>query len=213
MIDYGYGVKFGPLLEKALPKLFEWRNDPRNYVNFRQYRPLTLEEHISWYRSLHNNDRVRMFLVGNEAGKPIGVAGLTGIDRVNSRAEISAYVGDPQDTKALVDIYRTLIIYAFKVENLVSVYAETFDFATDRAEYLKMAGFEEMGRMCWTYYREGRYIDSVFWLCRKAQDVGRYLAPIERDPSPDLAPRPGGDKNEIKQMRDSIDETLDAYLD
>ena len=214
MIDYGYGVKFGPLLEKALPKLFEWRNDPRNYLYFRQYRPLTLEEHVSWYRSLTGNDRVRMFLVGNGSGKPIGVAGLTGIDRVNSRAEVSGYVGDRVDAEALADIYRTLVRYAFDVENLASVWAETFEFATDRAEALKTAGFEETGRIGMAYYREGRYIDGIVWLCCKVSDAGKYLAPIEKAINPDLLPKPGGEtKNEIKQMRDSIDETLDSYLD
>jgi RimJ/RimL family protein N-acetyltransferase len=214
MIDYGYGVKFGPLLEKALPKLFEWRNDPRNYRYFRQYRPITLEEHVSWYRALHGYDRVRMFLVGNGSGKPIGVAGLTGIDRVNSRAEISGYVGDPVDAEALADIYRTLVRYAFDVENLASVWAETLFFAEDRAEALQKAGFDKTGCMPMAYYREGLYITSDFWVCRKVFDAGRYLAPAESKVNPDLLPKPGGEtKNDIKQMRDSIDETLDSYLD
>ena len=214
MIDYGYGVKFGPILEKALPKLFEWRNDPQNYLYFRQYRPLTLEEHISWFRSLHGNDRVRMFLTGNEAGKPIGVAGLTGIDRVNSRAEVSAYVGDPADAGALVDILKTLVRYAFDRENLASVYAESFDFANDRNAALTLTGFEHMGSIAMSYYRDGMYIDSYLWVCRKVQDAGRYLAPSERKINADLTPKPGGEvKNEVKQMRDSIDETIDSYLD
>jgi len=158
------GIKLGPLTDKVLALLFNWRNDYGLYKYFRQYRPITMEEHVEWFRSLHKNDKVRMFVVGLD-DTIIGVCGLTSIDRVNSRAEVSCYL-QFQHAHKLKDVLDTLISYAFSRENLNSVFADVFENNNEKITY-----FEEMtkhrARVKQTYYREGNYIDSfIFTILR-----------------------------------------------
>jgi len=167
MIDMGYGVKLGPVMEKVLPTLYNWRNDPRLYANFRQYRPITMEEHIEWYRGLQRNPSVRMFVVGID-DEMRGVCGLTSIDRINSRAELSCYLDPDHDTKE-ADCLRTLIKYAFTRENLHTVYAEVFDTNTRKLEILKEIGHDvcvNTVTIPYRYFRDGKYISShmfTYW--------------------------------------------------
>lgn len=155
-----HGIKLGPLNEKVLPLLYDWRNNADLYKNFRQYRPITMEEHIEWFRSLHKNDKIRMFIVGiNDT--IIGVAGLTSIDRVNSRAELSLYVIDQHQDK-LRDAFWTLIEYAFEKENLNSVFADVFEHDIKKHEIMNELTCHK-ARITQSYFRDGKYIDSIIY--------------------------------------------------
>jgi RimJ/RimL family protein N-acetyltransferase len=212
MIDFGYGIKLGPITEKILPQLFNWRNDPALYKGFRQYRPIMWEEHIAWYRSTIGNDKLRMFLCGHD-DKIVGVCGLTSIDRVNSRAEVSAYVGDPLRSELLEPIIRTVAQYGFERENLASIWGEVFDFETTRRKALLAAGFLETGRIPMAYYRDGSFVDSWIYVATR-HDLKSMGVSTSNPVKADMAPRPGGDtKHKIVSVRDEIDSTLDNYVD
>ena len=159
MIHYGFNkVVLGPVLEKVLPMLFNWRNNPELYQYFRQYRPLTMEEHVQWFRGLHRNDSVRMFVAGH-GDAIIGVCGLTSIDRVNSRAELSCYV-IPEHQNLEDDVINTLIRYAFDHENLNSVYAEVFETNVKKLEILDKRNPQSKVYLPHRYWRMKSFIGS-----------------------------------------------------
>ena len=106
-------VQLVPLHRAQLGALMRWRNSPevRQHVRERQY--LTEDDQIAWYKWLQTEgrDQCHMFAVvlGPAGGEIpnwpplpdygnhkdywalIGCAGLTGIDWLNRRAELSVY--------------------------------------------------------------------------------------------------------------------------
>lgn len=167
MINFGYGVQLDTL-DKA-PMARDWRNQKAVYQNCRQVGLITEANQKKW---LEAGDVQHMFaILGSDIGlktvadKYIGVAGLCSVHPVHRTAEISLYIAiEFQGTVALGTskaIIKTLAAYAFEDLNLNRIFGETF--ATNTIELLNLneLGFITEGTLRQTYYKDGRYIDSV----------------------------------------------------
>jgi RimJ/RimL family protein N-acetyltransferase len=160
MINTGHGVTLAPLLEKQLGQMLVWRNDRRIWKWCRQNSVISEAQHVGWFRSLPTRPDVRMFSIIADNGDFVGVCGLTSIDYINSRAEVSLYIApDRQRTGLGSQAMRTLIDHAFLDLNLHQVWGESFaeSPANGLAEKL---GFERTGVRPSFYYREGAYVST-----------------------------------------------------
>lgn len=177
MIDYGYGVVLDTL-DRAT-KAREWRNDSSIYQNCRQVGLISRWDQGLW---MEKGDTKHMFSVMRpyypfieKTGTPdlvkssvperwdaIGVAGLTSAHLFHRTAEISLYVApEYQKDVGARPIIKTVAAYAFEDLGLNRIFGETF--ATNIAELanLKECGFVHEGTLRQTYYKQGRFIDSV----------------------------------------------------
>ena len=72
-------------------RIVEWRNDPENYENFFDARPITLESHLSWFEKyLVDETRYDFMIFLN--GAPIGTCGISNI--TSTECEASYMIGD-----------------------------------------------------------------------------------------------------------------------
>jgi RimJ/RimL family protein N-acetyltransferase len=117
MIDFGYGISLRSPSKKYLNYMFELRNNPFYRKWFRQYSILNFENHVEWYIKMRVDPTIEMFIVSSYPGGIAGMCGLTSIDRVNSRAEISMCV---EDDSLKNGVLKTIIDHAFLNHNLNS---------------------------------------------------------------------------------------------
>ena len=156
----GDKVRFRAIEREDLRQLRDWRNHPEIRTRTREFRLLSLEHQERWYAALHDDRNTIMFAVEDEAGKLIGVVGLTYVDWKNRRAEVSIYIGDEVawGKGYGLDALRTLCGYGFRTANLHKLYAEIFAFNEPSVGLFEKAGFILDGRK-----RQDQFVDGKYW--------------------------------------------------
>lgn len=152
-------IALGPLHHHYLLHLQGLRNSPAVYSHVRERRLLTMADMEKWWNMLAADEgrAVRMFAV--KCGEDIvGCAGLTSIDWINRRAELSVYTVPSEHE---VEAAQLVIDHAFNNLGLHRIEAETI---TDkRAELCEALGFRPEGMRVRSYWRGGEFIDSRRW--------------------------------------------------
>ena len=153
------GITLAPISRADLSTLQRFRNSPEVYEHVRERRLLTMEDMQRWWEMLaaDRGQTVRMFAVKNKE-TVIGCAGLTSIDWINSRAELSVYT---VPSKHEIDAARLLIAHAFDVLGLHRIEAETI--TQGRADLCKALEFVCEGSRSESYWRGGEFVDSLRW--------------------------------------------------
>ena len=128
MIDRGFGVTFGTIDAEHQPTLRAWRNDPRIWKWTRQNDLISEKHQYAWFEAQAKDPTLRMYLIHDKKGKPIGVCGLTSIEHINKRAEFSLYIepesqGMGYGSAAL----KTLCCHGFDMLGLNCIWGETFE--------------------------------------------------------------------------------------
>lgn len=175
MIDYGFGVRLGPLSDADSETLRLWRNNPKIYKWCRQYEPLEKWNHEKWLSSLASRSDVKMYGIFTLENELVGVCGLTDIDYINSRAEFSIYVGEKWWGRKLGEKgLRTLLSHGFRALNLHNIWGETYD-GNPAFNVFKKVGFKKDGIRRSFYFRDGVYIDAhLFSILRSEFDAHFY---------------------------------------
>ena len=158
-------IRLRPLEREDLKQLRDWRNDPDIFSRVREYRYLNMENQEAWFNSLRDDRKTIMF--GIEEGELhqlefIGVCGLTNIDWIGRKAEVSIYIGDKlYRQKGLgIEILNALAKYAFGECNLNRLWAEAFDSNQAGRKLFIKAGYEEEGILFAHAYKNGHYQNS-----------------------------------------------------
>lgn len=134
-------IELRPLDDRDLFTLHRWRNDPKNRRFFREYRPITLKQHTTWFERLQDDRSTQMFAIGNGTTL-VGVCGLTGIDWINRSAEISLYIGQGYIDEVNAPIaLRLLEQYADDALGLHRLWAEIWGFDATKQALLTKAGY------------------------------------------------------------------------
>ena len=160
---------FFPLSKADLSYIKDWRNSQMDVL--RQWRPLSDWNQENWYRIVSEDDHQVIFSIKEqdpitETGL-IGYCGITNIDYINRRGEISFLV-NPSRAKN-IDIYRLdffavlnyLCHYGFDELNLHKLFTETFEFRVDHMNILEEFGMHKDGIIREHQYINGKYHNSV----------------------------------------------------
>lgn len=171
MINTGHGITLAPLLEKQMGQMLVWRNDRRIWKWCRQNSVISEAQHVAWFRGLPTRSDVRMFSVIADNGDFVGVAGLTSIDTVNSRAELSLIIAPSEQRKGIGEkAAKTLIDHAFKDLNLHLIWGEAFGDSPAHRLFEKLY-FECGGERRDFYYREGGYVPAKLYSLLKGDET------------------------------------------
>lgn len=164
MIDYGGLVFLSPLDFTYSDTLFRWRNDYRIRRYTRQNDLLTWAEHDEWIKRVGNSPVDKMYLVRRKSSQTVvGVAGLTGLDLINRRAEFSLYIGPEFHKNGYgKDALKTLVSHGFNTFGLESIWGESFAF-NKAQDMFKAIGFCCDGIRRKFYFREGTPVDSILY--------------------------------------------------
>jgi RimJ/RimL family protein N-acetyltransferase len=168
MIDFGTGVTLRSPNSCDLEMMFLERNDPRNWQWFRQHTTINLSNHMDWYDGARKDPSIEMLLAVDNNETILAIMGLTSIDRINSRAEISYYeVGENVGKLPL----ECLVRHAFCNQNLNQVWTEMFDGSPYRTKFESL-DFKLDGILRDFYFRNGKYINAHrYSLIRSWEDV------------------------------------------
>jgi len=159
----------GPIRKQNLIKLMEFRNQQMDIL--RQSRPLTEEDQKKWFEKISKDDSQVMFeilLKEKNQEKFIGVCGLTYIDYLHRRAELS-FIDDPiraKDKETYKDdflaIIKMLCSYGFEKLNLNKIFTETYEFRDYHIKVLESFGFKFEGKLREHVFINDRFYDSLF---------------------------------------------------
>lgn len=84
-------LTFRGIRREDAPLIVEWRSDPENYRFFLNPRPITIEQHLSWFERYLKDETRYDFLVFDEKKDPIGVVGLSNITK--DSCEVNYIIG------------------------------------------------------------------------------------------------------------------------
>jgi RimJ/RimL family protein N-acetyltransferase len=134
-----------------------WRNHPSVWRWCRQYTHLSEDEHRAWTERIAKDASIKMFGV-YESGSPVGVCGLTSINRVNQTAEFSLYIAPGCQKRGYGrQALLKLLEHGFRDHNLNLVYGETFD-GNPALKMFEAIGMTKEATLRDRYFREGRFI-------------------------------------------------------
>lgn len=158
-------------------KMLLWRNSPKVFKWCRQNEKLSDHEHDSWFSRIKSDPTIKMYAlygpksVDLKCIELVGVTGLTSIDRLNSRAEVSLYIDPELHRQGLgFKAARSLTDKAFNVHNLNSIWGEAFEGSPAIGLFQK-CGFKEEGRRRQFYFREGKYVDAILFSLLRSEYV------------------------------------------
>lgn len=142
-----------------------WRNDPQLRRNFREYREISPADQQRWYDSIRiDNPATRMFAITNLDGALLGACGLCYIDWLRRSADFSIYLGDQYlDDTIAPSAAHTLISYAFDDLGLHRLWAEVYEFDTQKSEFLAGMGFGLDGTLRDSHFCERRWWNSLIF--------------------------------------------------
>lgn len=88
-------LRYQPIDIDAAGLLVKWRSDPQTIRYYRDPRPLTMEQHLKWYREKYLPDQTRYDWIVWLEEKSIGTVSLSNIDFEEGSAEIGYMIGEP----------------------------------------------------------------------------------------------------------------------
>lgn len=176
-IELFNGFYLSPPHEDDIPALIEHLNDP--YIHART---LTLpvnygEETARFFLALcktheSNFGHPIQFHIRTPEGKTIGGCGFQGKNAIAGfphRDEIGYWLATAYRKKGIMsDAVRALVDYGFTHRNLLRIDAPVYSFNTESAGVLERCGFKMEGEQKKAYFRNGAYVDALFYAIVKA---------------------------------------------
>jgi len=162
---------------EVLARLRDWRNTPELRRWFREYREITWNEHIEYWKGRDGRKDECHFCILTSADEMkkvktiepkdddeypwiIGYAGLTKIHPVNRTAEFGIYLAPEYQRKGFgKDALMTLLRYGFEELNLNRIWAEVYA-GNDALKLYQRIGFKQEGTLHEHVFKDGSYIDS-----------------------------------------------------
>jgi len=125
----------------------KWRNGQREVL--RQNKILTDTDQISWYKILQHDKNQKIFSIVDGAGNLLGYCGITHIDWINQRGELSfllkTEISKVEYKKFFLDALGMLKKYCLFTLRLHKFFAETFSFRKFHINILEEFGFKRSG--------------------------------------------------------------------
>lgn len=185
-------IRFRAIEPDDLPRLRDWRNEA--IAHHRQWRPLNMVNQREWLeRVTHGTDQIMLAVevpIVWERGKPsrravageepmgrtlVGVGGLTYVDWVRRRSEISVFIGATNQRRGLgTAALRGLCAYGFDHLGLHRLYAEIYAYNAVSIRLFEKVGFRREGALREHMFHRGEWHDSYLYglLAREWREAG-----------------------------------------
>ena len=175
----GEKVAFGPI-RRDLTHLFQmWPNDFEVRRFMGPMRPTSLESIEDMYASIRKDDNQSYFTVYEKSElRPIGNAGLEGIDHAHGTAEFFIEIGDKESWgKGYgTEVTRLVLEYGFTCLGLHNINLWVFATHERGIRAYQRAGFRMAGRWRQAKRRAGRAYDLLLMDCLATEFQGGSLS-------------------------------------
>ncbi|MBI3631436.1 MAG: GNAT family N-acetyltransferase [Candidatus Staskawiczbacteria bacterium] len=151
-------------LEKSdLAFIKKWRNEQREVL--RQNKILSDKDQQVWFKLVQKDKNQKVFSIINSEGELCGYCGITHIDWINKRGELTFLVKtDVQRAeyrKIFLEMLALLKNYFFSNLSLHKFFAETFSFRKFHISILEEFGFKRGGVLIDHVFKKGRFYNSL----------------------------------------------------
>jgi len=176
----GERVLLGPPARSQLPLLERWENDlALSVLTGDVIRPLSreaVERHLGWVFA-PPDDGLTFTVYERATRRPIGLTGLSHIDRVHRTAEFGIGLGEPDSLGRGygTEATRLVLDYAFTLLGLHNVWLRVFAYNERAIRAYRRAGFAEIGRRREAHRVGGRAYDEVLMDCLATEFSGSVL--------------------------------------
>ena len=152
-----------PLLEKDIPLLMRWINDPEVRQYLLRIFPAMEADETDWLERLHKNSDKDVALMIEVKGIPIGTMGLHGINWKNRVATTGALIGEKQywNKGYGTDAKMVLLDYAFNTLNLRKIMSHVKSFNKRSLAYSLHCGYKIEGCLKKQDFSHGKYHDEI----------------------------------------------------
>lgn len=156
-------VVLRPVLEKDLPFVTAWINDPEVTQYLAAHMPMMEAEERRWFENLPSRKPHDIVVAIEVDGVFIGTMGLHGIDFKHRRATTGALIGNKaywgkgygSEAKML------LLDYAFNELGLHKICSSVIAFNERSIRYSLKCGYQEEARLRSHHFAKGKYWDEV----------------------------------------------------
>ena len=143
---------------------YGWFNDEDTTANMlKHYFPNSLEDQLAFFNSLKSEkNKIQLGMIPIGEDKIKGIVSLQNIDYINSNADVSMLIGEPEYRKLLFaqEGMQLMIDHAFFALNLHKIYGGYFDSLEDWGLFLKKRfGFRNEGVWKEHVFKNGKYLD------------------------------------------------------
>lgn len=140
--------------------LVELHNDPLVLRNLTNPSPITLADHVRWWRSLDRTKEIRKIFVVN--GHPAGFCKFYAIDRQNASCVLGADLHPDFRGKGLsYMMWELMLDVCFNQYSMNRVALTTAEYNTIAQRVYSKLGFLEEGRLVQSLFRDGKFYDQV----------------------------------------------------
>ncbi len=170
MIDYGHGVYLDTVDEADLETFRKWRNHKDIWKYCRQNDLISQIDQINWFNRQNDAPDIRMYAL--RSGKAlVGMCGLTGIDLINRRAELSLFIGIEHQRSGYAERgLKTLFKHGFQNLGLNIIFAEMIEY-NPVLRLLKRLGMKIEGVRREFYLKDGEFHNAAL-LSIKRDEIG-----------------------------------------
>ncbi len=148
-----------------LENIKKWRNEQMSIL--RQWKPLTDRNQDKYWEIIANSTDSVLFSIIDDNEKLRGYCGLTNIDYISSRGELSFLLDTDHECdndvhdKTLLSVLKMLSEYGFRQLNMNKIYTETYVYREGHIKTLESFGLKRDGILRKHVFKNGEYHDSV----------------------------------------------------
>lgn len=153
------------LMKKDLIYLKKWRNSQT--LILRQNKKLTNQDQKKWWEKIKKSEKENLFAIINTSEKLIGYCGLTNIDKINSRSEISFLLNPEINEKSkryekiFTEVIDALCKYNFLKLKMNKIYTETYIFRKKHILIIEKFGFKKEGELREHIFKKSKFYNSL----------------------------------------------------
>jgi len=158
----GKRVNLRAIERSDLATLRDMRNDTRSNQYFRTWRQLNMDDQEWFFKNVVMGDNHIVFGIENKIGELIGVCRLSFINWQTRSAETGIYIKIEEEGKGYgTEALRMLVDFGFNQANLHRIKAGIRADNTASIEIFNKVGFEVEGTLRDSFFRNGRYYDTI----------------------------------------------------
>ncbi len=191
-MNVDFGLELAPVCRENLEQMRGWRNDHRVWKHCRQNDLISDVDQEGWFQRQSADPATKMYVVMRRVDGhklAVGVCGLTSLDMVCRRAELSMYIGPEHHGKGYGrEAFKLLFIHGFLNLGLHQIWIETIGKHPADKLFTEL-GFKADGIRRDFYFKDGRHVDAhLYSLLRDEWTQTLASASSSASTSPSSAP-------------------------
>jgi len=171
----GERIYLRPLEEEDLDRCMRWINNPEITANLERRLPMSRTLEQEWLTGQYKSEKgFSLAIVLKDGDHHIGNCGLHSIDYVNRNAEFGIMIGEKEQWGKgyASEAARLIINYGFNQLGMHRIFLHVYSHNERAQRVYEKVGFRLEGSMRESYFRGGRYYDTLIMSILESEWTG-----------------------------------------